>query len=188
MKWLKKWSYLILLVGMGIIYLTRVDGWQVYAEPLWEVKSWYDRQKGKDVLPADGSVLGDAETGQDVGEPEGTVSPDSGSGNSVEKDAEGGLVTEGEDGIQGTVSGSGNEAPPPDGETGESGSAQPPDGGQSQEPGEEGQNPPEANPPEGGAEDNPPGEAAYMTVEDDYFADAVFIGDSRTMGLFEYGG
>ena len=27
-----------------------------------------------------------------------------------------------------------------------------------------------------------------MTVEDDYFADAVFIGDSRTMGLFEYGG
>ena len=93
MKWLKKWSYLILLVGMGIIYLTRVDGWQVYAEPLWEVKSWYDRQKGKDVLPADGSVLGDAETGQDVGEPEGTVSPDSGSGNSVEKDAEGGLVS-----------------------------------------------------------------------------------------------
>ena len=200
MKWLKKWSYLILLMGMGIIYMTRVDGWQVYAEPLWEAKSWYDRQKGKDVLPADGSVLGNAETGQDVGEPEGTVSPDSGSGNSVAKDAESGpesgLAAEGEDGIQGTVSGSGNEAPPPDGETGESGSAQPPDGGQSQEPGEEGQNPPEGippkdgegNPPEGGAGDNPPGEVAYMTVEDDYFADAVFIGDSRTMGLFEYGG
>ena len=28
----------------------------------------------------------------------------------------------------------------------------------------------------------------YMTVEDDYFADAVFIGDSRTVGLYEYGG
>ncbi len=27
-----------------------------------------------------------------------------------------------------------------------------------------------------------------MTVEDDYFADAVFIGDSRTVGMFEYGG
>lgn len=26
------------------------------------------------------------------------------------------------------------------------------------------------------------------TVEDDYFADAVFIGDSRTVGMFEYGG
>ena len=29
---------------------------------------------------------------------------------------------------------------------------------------------------------------AYVTVEDDYFADAVFIGDSRTVGMFEYGG
>lgn len=29
---------------------------------------------------------------------------------------------------------------------------------------------------------------SYQTVEDDYFADAVFIGDSRTVGLFEYGG
>lgn len=28
----------------------------------------------------------------------------------------------------------------------------------------------------------------YQTVEDDYFADAVFIGDSRTVGMFEYGG
>lgn len=28
----------------------------------------------------------------------------------------------------------------------------------------------------------------YMTVDDDYFADAVFIGDSRTVGMFEYGG
>ena len=29
---------------------------------------------------------------------------------------------------------------------------------------------------------------AYMTVEDDYFSDAVFIGDSRTVGMCEYGG
>lgn len=28
----------------------------------------------------------------------------------------------------------------------------------------------------------------YYTVEDDYFADAVFIGDSRTVGMYEYGG
>lgn len=32
------------------------------------------------------------------------------------------------------------------------------------------------------------GDPVYMTVEDDYFADAVFIGDSRTVGLYEYGG
>ena len=31
-------------------------------------------------------------------------------------------------------------------------------------------------------------EVVYTTVEDDYFSDAVFIGDSRTVGLFEYGG
>ncbi|MCM1025366.1 MAG: GDSL-type esterase/lipase family protein [Roseburia sp.] len=36
-----------------------------------------------------------------------------------------------------------------------------------------------------------PGENApreFVTVEDDYFADAVFIGDSRTVGMYEYGG
>lgn len=32
-----------------------------------------------------------------------------------------------------------------------------------------------------------PGEPVYMTVEDDYFSDAVFIGDSRTVGMYEYG-
>lgn len=31
-------------------------------------------------------------------------------------------------------------------------------------------------------------EWSYMTVEDDYFNDALFIGDSRTVGLNEYGG
>ena len=33
-----------------------------------------------------------------------------------------------------------------------------------------------------------PEEVEYDSVEDDYFADALFIGDSRTVGLFEYGG
>ena len=31
-------------------------------------------------------------------------------------------------------------------------------------------------------------ELTYMEVEDGYFADAVFIGDSRTVGMYEYGG
>ena len=31
-------------------------------------------------------------------------------------------------------------------------------------------------------------EVVYQTVEDDYFADAVFIGDSRIVGMYEYGG
>ena len=33
-----------------------------------------------------------------------------------------------------------------------------------------------------------PSEVVYTAVEDDYFSDAVFIGDSRTVGMFEYGG
>lgn len=33
-----------------------------------------------------------------------------------------------------------------------------------------------------------PEEVEYLSVEDDYFADAVFIGDSRTVGLYEYAG
>lgn len=33
-----------------------------------------------------------------------------------------------------------------------------------------------------------PTEVVYTTVEDEYFSDAVFIGDSRTVGMFEYGG
>ena len=39
-----------------------------------------------------------------------------------------------------------------------------------------------------GQESGEPKPVEYMTVEDDYFADAVFIGDSRTVGMFEYGG
>ncbi len=33
-----------------------------------------------------------------------------------------------------------------------------------------------------------PGEIVYTSVEDDYFSDALFIGDSRIVGMFEYGG
>lgn len=31
------------------------------------------------------------------------------------------------------------------------------------------------------------GEVSYMTVDDSYFDDALFIGDSRTVGIYEYG-
>lgn len=60
--------------------------------------------------------------------------------------------------------------------------------------------PAENDPPEnmGGEEENNTGsdapedplnrEVVYKTVEDDYFADAVFIGDSRTVGMHDYGG
>lgn len=186
MKWLKKWSYLILLLGMGTGYLAGVDKWQVYAEPMRKAMNWYESRGQGDALPVDGNALG--ETQEDVQEtvpaPEGTASPGDGSGTDAADDTEGGA--QGESEAQGTGSGSGNEAQPPAGsQTGESGPADP---GESR-PEEPAQG---ENPPEGGLASDPPaeapGEVAYMTVEDDYFADAVFIGDSRTMGLFEYGG
>lgn len=51
---------------------------------------------------------------------------------------------------------------------------------------------PETVPGQPGQETTAAGEEAaepvFTTVEDDYFADAVFIGDSRTVGMYEYGG
>ncbi len=37
-------------------------------------------------------------------------------------------------------------------------------------------------------ESEEPKEVVYHTVDDSYFDDAVFIGDSRTVGMYEYGG
>ncbi len=39
-----------------------------------------------------------------------------------------------------------------------------------------------------GPADSSQAEVVFQTVEDDYFADAVFIGDSRVVGMYEYGG
>ncbi len=39
-----------------------------------------------------------------------------------------------------------------------------------------------------GEEDAAPQEVAYATVDDDYFSDALFIGDSRVVGLYQYSG
>lgn len=139
MKWMKKWAYLLLLAGMGAVYLSVVDGWQVYAEPLDRVKAvWQEVRCGEQVLPVD--------SGQVV----------SGAGNTDERETEAGENASGmheQEAFEGTFAVSG----------GDHGMA---------------------------AEDGfgNGGEPVYMTVEDDYFADAVFIGDSRTVGLYEYGG
>lgn len=41
---------------------------------------------------------------------------------------------------------------------------------------------------EAGGKDNPEEQLCFSTVADDYFGDALFIGDSRTVGMYEYGG
>lgn len=137
MKRLKRWSYLLLLAGMGIVYLSVGDGWQVYARTFQRAEDvWHEIRDGKQALQANSSQTvsgpgtadggtGGADEGQDVQGQE--VS----GGNPVEGGNDGGAQTENRFG----------------------------DGS----------------------------EPVYMTVEDDYFSDAVFIGDSRTMGLYEYG-
>lgn len=174
-KWLKKRVYLFLFAGMGIVYLNCVDKWQVYAAPLARLKGW-----GQELYFAlnDGGdnpqTEGQASNGEDGGqEPSGeAVSGDreEDTANPPEESASVEKIPEESMSNQSTS----NEGEPGEGT----------ESGQAPEEGEEspsGESPEEEPPGENG------GEPVYMTVEDDYFADAVFIGDSRTVGLWEYG-
>ncbi len=200
MKRARKRTFLLLFLGMGLIYLSCVDHWQVYAKPLAQAKKWYEDLDVEELLLAyvdhvqtttppvfvtiDGEVIGAA--GQD-GEADQDVNT---------------TVPSGEDvGEPGRTEGSDHGDVPTDGsqtgdEAGDNSSGDNSSENNSFENNPSGNNPPEDYSPEGsgdgegGEPDEAPenGEPQYMTVEDDYFADAVFIGDSRTMGLFEYGG
>ena len=157
MKWVKKWSYLLVLMGMGIVYLACVDKWQVYAEPLAQVKDWYyasELSGGQSVLAAvndavNSNVAGNMGKNKENGFPGGD--------------------TASEDVVE--------NSPLPEGTPDESLETDPLSGGEAESSGED--------TPDDIAEG---GEPVYLTVEDDYFSDAVFIGDSRTVGMFEYGG
>ena len=148
-KWIKKWSYLALLTAVGLVYLSLIDGWQVYAEPLARVQGWMQSTEEGNQEPGDGSF---GVPGQDIPETWAELP-------GKEGDSENGLENQDE---TGAIPG-----------TGEPGDPQYETGGNDAE--------------ENGGFGNG-GEPVYMTVEDDYFSDAVFIGDSRTVGMYEYGG
>lgn len=175
MKWLKKWSYLVLLIGVGMIYLVFVDHWQVYAEPLEHAKEWC-HGIGKGIYAALNDMDGGTrvEGGGPGGDGTGGTGDQGPQGNSAGMASE-----EGSDGA-GDMTGGGSGDP--------SGPAAGGDGSPSGE--TEGPMTGGEGVPGGGSGNSSrlPGETAYMTVEDDYFADAVFIGDSRTVGMFEYAG
>ena len=165
-----------------MIYLSLIDHWQVYARPLAEVKEWYAK-----TFPGEGEGPEDAAPGGHIpGQIAGT-SPSTGpqaEGNPAQGDAGTMEGESGEDGAgaespKGTASGEES----PDASQVTSG-----DPGSGQEGSLDGQ---DGEPDVEGIHD-PPGqdtsEPVYMTVEDSYFADAVFIGDSRTVGMYEYGG
>ncbi len=188
MKWLKKWSYLLLVVGMGILYLTQVDKWQVYAEPLKEAKNWIENQVQQGGLLANGTAIEGAEEGNasDVSGWQNTeLPPESQGDKSTVEGTDENQTTETGEAVETPGTGSGNSIASPEGtQPGGTDASAPSGENQPVIPGGEGE-------PEQGEAQNPsedPKEVTYMTVEDDYFSDAVFIGDSRTMGLFEYGG
>ena len=187
---MKKWSYLALLLGTGVIYLACVDGWQVYAEPLAQAREWYEecRRDGifAVVMGFGGQGAGDGASGE--GDSNGDMTGEGGSfGGQYGGDGsyDGGLGGaegdfSGSSGWDVAGGGSGNSPGGPGSGSGNSPGA--PGGGSGNSPGV----------PGGGSGNSagnaPAGEPVYMTVEDDYFADAVFIGDSRTVGMFEYAG
>lgn len=173
---------MIFWIAAGIVYLSVVDDWQVYAEPLEQVKIWYEGIK-RDLRQA-GNMKEDIwNTVSGAGEA--TVS---GTEDVTVSGTEGIAVSEGDTAVPGTDNAvpqvDDNTAVPVEEDTVIStiDVLSPPEAELS---GQEGGTAPTVISPETSA---PGGGAEYHTVEDDYFADAVFIGDSRTVGLFEYGG
>lgn len=181
---------MIFWAAAGIVYLAAVDDWQVYAKPLEQVKIWYEGVKQEfrqadsvraeegmlwaDVSGADGVAVSGSE-GMTVSGSEGmTVS---GKEEILAPETDG--TTLPEDGGIVSSDGEGMAAPDAGGTVVSTGDVLPADG---TEPagGEGAAGLPETPEADGGV--------VYHTVEDDYFADAVFIGDSRTVGMFEYGG
>lgn len=142
-QWIRKLSFPISLLLMGVLFFTWTDNWQVYTDPIREL---YNRG----VQLAAGARMGHT---SEPGQQDGTVSGDT--------------VPEG------TEDPTGESRTPAVGETSadtqtETMTTEEP---QPREPSEELLK-----------------EVVYHTVDDSYFDDAVFIGDSRTVGMYEYGG
>lgn len=142
-QWIRKLSFPISLLLMGVLFFTWTDNWQVYTDPLREL---YNRG----VQLAGGARMGHT---SEPGQQDGTVSGDT--------------VPEG------TEDPTGESRTPAAGET-------------SADTQTETMTTEEPQPTESSEE--LPKEVVYHTVDDSYFDDAVFIGDSRTVGMYEYGG
>jgi len=227
-KWIRKSSYLLILVGMGVVYLSCVDKWQVYAEPMAKMQAIYARivngEETGALLAGTGKGAGASLEGsgaQPHGSGEGgngnaggagsVTAGDGGIGNggSAGAGTQGGnvggpgSVTEGDGGIgnggnAGAGTQGGNAGDPGNGTAGDGGAGNGGNAGNgTQGAGNTGDGTPAGGAVTGTGESTevpdfswqPENSApVYKAVEDDYFADAVFIGDSRTVGMFEYGG
>lgn len=142
LKWLKKWSFVIVLIISGIFFyradeeLLKTTYWEKVNQVAEEKPDAEWQQLHEDTVS--GSVSGNSE-------PEDA---------SAEEPAEGEIVASTEE-------------------------------GQTQEPESADQSEPATEETE---EIPPEPEIRFGRVEDDYFQDALFLGDSRTVGMQEYGG
>lgn len=200
LSWLKKWCFLVLLIGMGSVYLACVDDGEVLARPGAAVRGWLDG------LASGNKGTGDGEKERCL--PEGEENYLAGGSAAIALKRLSEARTEGAgnrlsgpggngSGMRPSVSGGDSMEPwLPENVPGGSDLLQTSDETEEGDGTNTGDGFSGADAPEGGEADegtsgeNEPGEngISYMTVEDDYFADAVFIGDSRTVGMCEYGG
>lgn len=211
MKGLRKWTYPLLFVASGAVYFACVDHGQVYEESLLKLSGWYEglREDGSGrsamtrrsamaeaALAGTEALRGTVERGSGgafwqqlpegggdmTGVGEGSGHDGSGQSGSQDDSVQSG---DGQGDPEGGLGQEGNGPDGPEGDFGHNGSGEDVQGGAEGGSGEDGQ----GGPGEGsGQEPGEPKSIEYTTVEDDYFADAVFIGDSRTVGMFEYGG
>lgn len=163
---IRKWSFLGLVILFGGLYLAATDNWQIYTDPLGRMA---DALLGKPPVMGGSSVSGNTVSDNGTGDSNDTVSDnglgdgavgENGTGdNTVSGSLDGGTTAKDKKAAGGTVSGN-----LPETVTGDDTQSPAPITFRS------------------------PEEVVYETVEDNYFGDAVFIGDSRTVGMYEYGG
>ena len=148
-----------MLFVFGAVYLTFGDNWQVSAKPLWQMRSWYQE-----------TMAGGEETvsaGDSKEEGFGSIS---GSDSVSDSDS-----VSGSDNADDSLQEESQAPATGEGDGTENLTGQGDQNGQSQEQ-------PQL------IVSRRPEDVEYRTVEDDYFKDALFIGDSRTVGLYDYGG
>lgn len=161
---MRQWLLLILVVLVGIGYLTVSDNWQVYEEPLYEVREWWNAER-MSFLGRNNTI--EAEADEATAEEARITEPMTSELTAEEAgDSEEDIV----DISEASVTDAAEDAAAVSNENSTEG----------REVSEEKQ--------EEMITRRKPEEVEYLSVEDDYFADAVFIGDSRTVGMCEYAG
>lgn len=188
----RRYGYFILLVAAGVIYFSAVDRWQILRDILPEAEVF--AAGGQEIYGAGGGDLSGA--GQ-RNEGNGSTETVGGTENVLERAELEASIRQHVPEISEAGMGSSPEieaAPDAPGEEHMGGEPEEPGepdvpgmGGEPDVPGMGGE-PDTPEVPGMDGESGVPEEPVYMTVEDDYFSDAVFIGDSRTVGMHEYGG